>query len=659
VRDGICIHLITRARFDSLEKEPTPEMLRVPLEEVVLSVCDLGLDQAEDDDCFADGCSVARNNHGNDSNGDATWDGGQGETMGVSCSTDGNSWGVGAWEGAWCFLRGAPDPPMERSVRTAHWELQHIGALDDLGYITHLGALLARLPLPPGLGAALFLGGLLGVPQAASSIAAVLEGREPWCKRKGRGVGGCRSHNRHSSEEEGGDDGGGGDSAAALAAASFANGIDGEAIFSDAFSAARALREFEAMSGECAQGGVAFCAERGLIHPVMQQMTSARHQLVRALKEKGCESDSTGLDKNLETSWPLQQAVITFAFDSHVGELVGGRRVQAGWSKAARLARTSVLCGSGSDTVGSEDPPSPLIVYADYASGSSGRILRIGSMVTPHQLLLYGGRNGPSWKHGRVVIEGWLNVAAEFETAVLLGALRSVTRAVLQYAAKLSHEAARGQAPCHDADPWLQEWRACVREIAEQPLPGRTRDPWNMLGVPSWDTSPRPVGASSLGGSTAAAVTSEHPAVLDLPLGWTKHTDADWKVFFHCASSGLSQWEHPSMELPLGWSSQVDPEGKAFYHCACKGESRWKRPDRYGPDQHAAVWRWELRDGQRRYLRVDASHSQLHPPRVGDGQVLPFGWDAIWDSARQMHYYWNRRTDCTAWDFPLSADVTA
>merc|ERR1740121_1582251 len=77
------------------------------------------------------------------------------------------------------------------------------------------------------------------------------------------------------------------------------------------------------------------------------------------------------------------------------------------------------------------------------------------------------------------------------------------------------------------------------------------------------------------------------------------------------------------MELPLGWSAQVDPEGKAFYHCACTGESRWKHPDRYGPDQHAAVWRWELRDGQRRYLRVDASHSQLHPPRVGDGQVLP------------------------------------
>lgn len=103
VQDGMCVHLFTQARFQRLAKEPTPEMQRVSLEEVVLSVCDLGLDDTKD-----------------------------------------VLWTAGADAGVCKFLAGAPDPPDEKAVAYAFFELQRIGALDDHGWITHLGALLAR-----------------------------------------------------------------------------------------------------------------------------------------------------------------------------------------------------------------------------------------------------------------------------------------------------------------------------------------------------------------------------------------------------------------------------------------------------------------------------------------------------------------------------------
>ncbi len=38
VRAGHCFHLLTRARFDALDENMTPEMFRTPLHEIALSI---------------------------------------------------------------------------------------------------------------------------------------------------------------------------------------------------------------------------------------------------------------------------------------------------------------------------------------------------------------------------------------------------------------------------------------------------------------------------------------------------------------------------------------------------------------------------------------------------------------------------------------------
>ena len=43
VKPGICYHLCTSTRFKSLDDYQLPEMLRVPLDELVLSICMLNL----------------------------------------------------------------------------------------------------------------------------------------------------------------------------------------------------------------------------------------------------------------------------------------------------------------------------------------------------------------------------------------------------------------------------------------------------------------------------------------------------------------------------------------------------------------------------------------------------------------------------------------
>lgn len=371
VQHGVCVHLFTRSRFYMLAPEPTPEMQRVPLDEALLSVCDLGLDDCtdipeEDVEAYGPCCYVMN------------------------------------------FLKQAPDPPLPKDVWNAFKELQHVGALDRAGFLTHLGALLVRLPMSPGLGSAFYFASLLGVPEAASQVAASLDGREPFSRQKNED---------------------------ASSAMNFAEGADKKKRWSDVFAMAKALGEFESQSSRDAPR---FCRDKGLIYPVMQQLSSAMQQLKRVSWDlsKAClhwtpsvafadgtadawegdtaawEGDCASFPKDsLEDSWPIMQTMLTLAYSWNIGNLEGGRRVNAGWAKAARLHRTSVL-------VDDEPPPCALLTYVELTN-SGGRILRGGTTVTPQQLLFCGGRGGAFWQNDTAVLEKWL----EIETRCGRGAL--------------------------------------------------------------------------------------------------------------------------------------------------------------------------------------------------------------------------------------------
>jgi len=426
VQNGCCVHLFTRSRFSLLEPEPTPEMRRVPLDETLLNVCELGLDYCKS-----------------------------------GSIPDEHLEEYGACAYVMNFLKQAPDPPLFKDVWNAFKELQHVGALDRSGFLTHLGALLVRLPMSSGLGTAFYFASLLGYPEAASQVAAALDGRDPFSRRQ----------NEESS-----------------AALRFAEGSDGKK-WSDVFAMAKALGDFEWAYPE-SNYAARFCRQMGLIHPVMQQLSSAMQQLKRVSWDlsKAClpwdkwddQQDCEGEEKkvfpedNLEESWPIMQAMLTLAYGWNIGIQEGGRRVNAGWTKAARWAKGSVLVD--------DDPPCPFVSYVELTN-SGGRILRGGTMVTPQQLILCGGRGGPFWQNDTVMLENWLEIEADYESAALLAALRSCNSLVLQKAAELSLQEFKGQwiewKSRQGLLDLIQKWRRCVIQVACLPLPDKI-SVWDM-----------------------------------------------------------------------------------------------------------------------------------------------------------------------------------
>eukprot|EP00811_Abedinium_folium_P014712 NODE_236_length_3330_cov_5.990009.p1 GENE.NODE_236_length_3330_cov_5.990009~~NODE_236_length_3330_cov_5.990009.p1 ORF type:complete len:720 (-),score=130.07 NODE_236_length_3330_cov_5.990009:566-2725(-) len=711
-----------------MDREPKPEMLRVPLDEVVLAVCNLGLDRGREDwsspaanadnpNSYTNSDSLWRAASGCGDAGDASfssaaaiddgadWNVSQDDAdvdaatssqwkvnayasgtvnseLQVDDSVDGPHWreswvdagfdgssnsqgwvsgvtevagiaGVDAcahdactddshWKkswadvsfdeaakghrrgpctGVWNFLEGSLDAPSWWSVKVAVEELQYAGALDDYGYITFLGALLVRLPLAPSLGAAYFLAGLLGAPWSASLVAAAVQSREPWAR-----------HGRDG-ENEG-------------AAAIFTKGLCGEEIWSDAFTAARVLREYRE-----SRSGISFCAGHRLIHNAMQQMSSAQVQLFRLLRDCGCVNGNTGSTAcaappaetaetaeaaeapkaassleaadDLETSWPVMQLMLLCAQRRNLGKWDGGRRVDAGWTKPARLSRFSVLCSDGTGC----EPPSDLLTYSEFSSGC-GRLLRIASMVTPQQMLLFGGRRAPSWLYGRAVLEDWLHIPCEFESAALLVALRGVTRRALEHAAQTCIEARdAGSRASHGEDRWLACWRACMLAVAKAvtpPAQAPVAQHTTAFGAVV------PGQATYAASSAAGADSGAEPQPGELPIGA----------------------EPQPGELPIGWSMHVDEEGREYFCCIYTGETRWERPSLAGAAA-AGLWSCALHGGQRYYFRrTDQSSRQWERPEVGDALVLPFGWEAFWDATRQRHFYSHAQATTTTWEFP-------
>ncbi|ODM98670.1 Dosage compensation regulator [Orchesella cincta] len=118
VRPGFCYHLCSRKRFDALEENMTPEMLRTPLHEIALTIKLLRLG------------------------------------------------GIGH------FLSKAPEPPPIDAVIEAQALLHELNCLDDSTELTALGRILAKLPLDPRLGKMVVLGAVFSCADFLAIVAA-------------------------------------------------------------------------------------------------------------------------------------------------------------------------------------------------------------------------------------------------------------------------------------------------------------------------------------------------------------------------------------------------------------------------------------------------------------------------------------------------------
>jgi ATP-dependent RNA helicase DHX57 len=130
IQEGVCYKLFTRNMEANMRERPDPEILRVPLEQLCLSV----------------------------------------KAMGVQDVTG--------------FLQSALTPPSSQAVEAALHLLERIGALESTGRLTALGKHLAMIPADLKSAKLLVLGCTFGCADACISIAALLASRSPFFNPK-------------------------------------------------------------------------------------------------------------------------------------------------------------------------------------------------------------------------------------------------------------------------------------------------------------------------------------------------------------------------------------------------------------------------------------------------------------------------------------------
>ena len=138
VREGFCIRLITRSRFDAFSDESIPELLRVPLDELCLNIIVRGASPEE-------------------------------------------------------YLSDALDPPKQIAVEAAMKTLLEVGAImnddDDAGSrfkVLPLGHHLSNLPADVRVGKMIILSSLLGCVDPVTTIAAALGYKSPFTNDQGK-----------------------------------------------------------------------------------------------------------------------------------------------------------------------------------------------------------------------------------------------------------------------------------------------------------------------------------------------------------------------------------------------------------------------------------------------------------------------------------------
>lgn len=128
VREGVCYSLYTKACYEErMKKYQTPEIMRVPLEEMILQIHHLNLSNTADE-----------------------------------------------------FLAKVLQPPQKKSVIGAISNLVHVGALTKQEDLTALGSQLAQLPVDVNVGKILIMGSLFQCLSPVLSIAACLSHKYPF-----------------------------------------------------------------------------------------------------------------------------------------------------------------------------------------------------------------------------------------------------------------------------------------------------------------------------------------------------------------------------------------------------------------------------------------------------------------------------------------------
>jgi ATP-dependent RNA helicase DHX57 len=172
VKAGRCFRAVTKGTYEKLPANSVPEMLRAPLENLVLQVTSWSILAIIYVKFFVREICIFKVLsfffHNSSQQRSLTHHTAQVKAMDLQ-------------EDCTQLLRRCPDPPSRVAIRAAERNLSQIQAIDaDSGKISPLGRHLAELPCDPRVGRLLVYGALLGCAYQSSAIAACLSARSPF-----------------------------------------------------------------------------------------------------------------------------------------------------------------------------------------------------------------------------------------------------------------------------------------------------------------------------------------------------------------------------------------------------------------------------------------------------------------------------------------------
>ncbi|CAM6038869.1 unnamed protein product [Sphagnum compactum] len=417
VRPGNCFCLYTRHRLETLMRPfQLPEMLRVPLVELCLQIKILRL-----------GSVVS-------------------------------------------FLERALEPPKVEAVKNAMATLHEVGAVDEEEEITPLGYHLAALPVDVHIAKMMIYGAVFGCISPVLTVAACLSHKSPFFAPEDQKDTAQRAKQALVSEMTKG--------GANIATAQQ----------SDHLAMAAAYTTWIALATQKGtKAAQQFCQTNFLSIPTLKMLRDMRSQFATLLSDIGFLNfpkvvDSKGRQRDKIEGWmddlqqpcninslhaPIVKAMIGAGLYPNVGAMEE-ESVRAGHASAlgrrAGLAsgqrphwsdgRREVFIHPSSVNHLVTEFRHPFLVFHEKVE-TSKVYLRDTTVISPYALLLFGGAINVQHQSGRVIVDGWLEMNAPAQTAVLFKELRIALDSVLQERIVMP--------------------QGCMSEVAKELIPSITR----------------------------------------------------------------------------------------------------------------------------------------------------------------------------------------
>jgi ATP-dependent RNA helicase DHX36 len=346
---GVCVHLFSRVRWAELDDYQQPEILRTPLEELCLQIKMLNL-------------------------------GGIAE-----------------------FLKHAMHPPPKVSVEYAINLLQDIQALDNEQYLTHLGKLLATLPVHPLVGKMLVFAALFKVVEPVAVIAASLTTKSAFIIPTERRTDADLDRRFLGQERQ-----------------------------SDHYASWQAYKGWEAASRQGYERH--YCDQHHLSMSTLQMLRRTKGQFIQTLLDAGfvkpAEGDGTAIHPSYNAraeEFALVTAALQCGLYPNMGWIKGGR-------KAGPLIKQKVFAVDGQlvrphpASCNCEQLHGDFLVYFERLRSSNGPVYLLdSSVVHPLPTILFADDLAlvdGSKKDSQIVVNQWMSFHTKGKAARLLLNLR-------------------------------------------------------------------------------------------------------------------------------------------------------------------------------------------------------------------------------------------